>query len=409
MGVGRANSLAERMRPAEPKRAFTPGAFQRRAHRVPCEAMRPPTALALALAALTFAANPTRAQESSAVERIVLPPGPMATLVARLEARAFDPVAPPPAWPAWETAGEDDGWANERPWREWVELLRAEAAAADDDVGRPLRRARLALLAKLQGRGADAWDHLLECGEHPLTAAVLPALLPGVPIELLGAAGPLPPGVTLSPAVPPLTTDSRGNRRALGGRSMEHREVRIGDALMTLVVLIEGDGVQIDVIPRGGPAVDLRVLPPVPAGVDIGLLYSDWEKVATERAVVPFRLEPDMERFTIWARFLGRRDRWPSAGRALPSRVRMENELEVVVPPERANDARLARFAEALAELFDRPCTLRTTLDPPRATLLEPIAIHLGADDASGKLLGLLSMIEASVLARDGRASRADD
>ena len=364
------------------------------------------------------------AQDEPRDDRIVLPLGPMADLLARLEQRGFEPVPPPRGWPAWfdapdssDATGDDraagPSWNDELPWREWVELLRAESSAPANDPERAERRARLALLAKTQGRGSDAWRHLLRCGEDPIVDAVLPALLPGVPLELLGQPGPLPPGVLLTPAVPPATEDEHGRLNVLAGRSMEHRDVRIGDTIAKLVVLIEGDGVQVDVIHTSGPPVDVRVLPPLPAGVEIGLLYSDWEKVATERATVALHLHPDEPRHSLWGRFRGRRDRWPSPragalrdskapGATGPNPDLPVPDLEVVVPPALAGDARLARFSEALSELFERPCTLRTTRAPRKTSLLEPISIHLGdGSDWERKLLGLISMIEATVLRSD--------
>jgi hypothetical protein len=340
---------------------------------------------------------------------VLLPPGREAELVARLVARGAQPAAPPRGWPAWEDRSAS-GWGGEAPWRDWVELLRAESAGAPGDADSAARRARLALLAVVQGRGADAWAHLLACGDDPVVLTLLPALLPGVPVEHLGEPGPLPAGVTLRPVLPPPRPDARGpasGLEAVAGQVMEHQTVRIGETVVGLRVLIEGDGVQVDVTHRSGPAVDVTVLPPVPSGVDIGLLYADWTEIAQAREAVPFTVAPGDAAHTIWGRFLGRPARLPAPVLA-PGAPRPRGDLRVVVPEARAGEALLSRFAEALSELFDRPALVTTDALDDRldgaggdatAPPFEPIAIRI-EDGAAGeeKLVAMIAMIERLLL-----------
>ncbi len=323
----------------------------------------------------------------------------MAELLAALDPEAAIPP-PPPAWPDWSDP-TPAGWGAEEPWRSWVELLRAETHAAEPD---PERRVRLALLARAQGRDADAWRHLRAAGPHPLVAAVLPALLPGVPSELVGRDAPLPPGVLLRPALPPATHDPRGSLRELAGRVMEHRRVRVGETLVSLRVLVEGDGVQVDLVHKSGPPVELRVEPPVPPGVEIGLLYADWERVDDGTVAVGLRLSAEEPRHTIWGRFRSRHERWPAPLPRATGVPRPRVPLRLVVPAGAERTPRLARFAEALSELFGLACELREGDRAPDGGLFEPTTLHLGdGPDAERKLVAMISLVEAHALAGAAR------
>ncbi len=345
------------------------------------------------------------------VQRIVLPADPIAELVARLERAPVAERSLPawPEWPAWD--GADPGWEEEAPWRHWVELLLAEAHAREAD---PERRAQLALLAREQRRDSDAWRHLLRCGEHPLVLALFPAFLPGVPADLLAAVE-LPDGVLLRPALPPATEDPRGTLATLAGRSMEHRGVLVAGALLFMVLRIEGDGVQLDLTHKSGPSVHVLVSLPAPAGVEIALTYRDWEKLEDPRAPIELVLSPDDPAHTLWGRFRSRRDRWP-----MPSPYESERPYPPRAPLALASDQttlepRLQRFAEALSELFDRPCLYpfdplayaRDRLAHPGAhagDVFEPIVLHLGGGvDPDRKLAAMISLAEAYALAGAAR------
>lgn len=355
---------------------------------MPVPNRRAPPAL-LALAFLGGAAARADAQD-----RLVFPPGPIEELVARLPVEA-PPLASP--WPAWDDRSEPAGWGGERAWRRWVELVRAEARAPEPD---PRRRVELALLARMQRRDADAWWHLSRAAADPsLVAAALPAFLPGVPLELLGSAEDLPDGVLLRPALPPALHDRRGSLRQLAGRTMEHRFVRVAGALLMMRVVIEGDGVQVDVTHREGPEVRLSIAPPVPPGVEIGAIYADWESLDGNPEAAELVLSADAPSHSIWGRFLPRAERWPAP---LPDPDRPpqpREELVLVVPAERRGEPVFARFAEALAELYELPCELVDENAGPGRHLLEPVAIHLGSGaESERKLVAMIGLAEAWAL-----------
>ena len=384
---------------------------------------RSPRARALVLGSLLIAAWASGAhgavQSDDGVE-VYLPHGEVADLYrAARGARpgpstGEDPVPLALAWPDW-TDGSVSGWGSAHPWRQWTGLLRAEAFAPEDDPLRPSRRARLALLAVRQARAADAWSHLAACGPDPIVARVLPALLPGVPLEALaedgGGLGVLEPGVRLTPSLPPARDGANpGTLEGLVGRDMRYRGLRVGETTLEMTLIVEGDGVQIDLIHHGGPPTTVNVVPPVAPGVELGLVYSNWEVAGEGQVTVEVLVEPEPKRKTVWARFRPKDERWPAPRPdelglldGAPSAA-SQAELLVVVPEARLESARLARFAEAIAELFGRGATLTTAAGAGSPKLFEPTAIHLASGEADErKLLGVLSMIEAHALAGAAR------
>jgi hypothetical protein len=366
-------------------------------------------ALALLLAPV-LAPAPARRASQVPDERVATPSGlelpadPLTELVRRIEADARLPHAAAPAgaswsalWPAWER-GADSAWNREPPWRLWVELVRAEAAAAKPDAA---RRASLALLARLQGRDTDAWRHLRACGADALVLEILPAFVPGAPLAVLGAPT-LPDGVLLSPALPPSTDDPAETLTTLAGRSFLVPAVRVGEAKLSLELALQGDGVQVDLVHCAGPAVSVSVLLPCPRGVEIALTYADWEKLADPRAPIRVQLSAEAPEHTLWGRFLPRVDRWPMplAVDATPEGPRAP--LALATGEDPAADGRLPRFAEALAELFDRPCLW--PYDPAQAQgPLEPIVIHLGTGkDPERRFAAMISLVETHALGGRG-------
>ncbi len=352
------------------------------------------------LLAGTLASPALQQTGTEVVQRIVLPADPIAELVTRLERAPVAERSLPawPEWPAWNSA--DPGWGEEAPWRRWVELLRTEAHAQEPD---PERRAQLALLAREQGRDSDAWRHLLRCGEDPLVLALFPAFLPGVPARLLSAEE-LPDGVLLRPALPPATEDPRGTLATLAGRTMEHRRVLVGGALLYLVLRIEGDGVQVDLVHKSGPSVRVRVSLPAPAGVEIALTYKDWEKLEDPRAPIELALSQEDPSHTIWGRFRMRRDRWPMPSPAASKRTDPPRAPLALASDATRIEPRLQRFAEALSELFDRPCVYPFEPLAYADEVFEPIVLHLGGGvDPDRKLAAMISLAEAYALAGAAR------
>ncbi len=303
--------------------------------------------------------------------KLTLPPGDVAEAFGKLDPEQQDVAWPEGVWPAWgprtEARGERNGWDQELPWRQWAELVRAEAAATD-----PERRGRLAHLARLQGRDADGWQHLARVGDAALVGSLLPLFLPGVAPDQLGLEA-YPEGILLRPSLPPPADASDGTLRSLVGRPAKVDRIRIGESLISLQVVIEADGVQVDLAHLAGPPVELRLEPPVPPGVTLGLLYANWERVEDPYASLTLRLDEteELRECAVWGRFRPRETRWPRSQPGLAPTPRAS--LEIV--KSGAHEPRLARFCEALEELFRRPCTL---VSDPRARhgFFEPIRLH---------------------------------
>jgi len=362
-----------------------------------CLGLLPLAALGLSLPAL--------AQRSCLDGQLILPEGAVADALADVSRSTQPADLELDRWPAWSSSAPEAGWNTEPPWRRWVELVRAEAATEEPDPG---RRAQLAALARLQGRDGDAWRHLVACAGDPSTLrALVPLFLPGVEPRELGTR-PLPDNVLLSPALPPAVAEPRGRLRGLVGRQATVRGVRVGDALLSLAVVIEADGVQVDVTHLEGPPVRVRVRPPVPPGVEIGLLYADWERCDEPHAPVTLELSQSEEgqKRAVWGRFQPREERWPAPEPAadLP---RLRAPIVIVGPDEAA--PRLARFCESLEELFGLPCSLRSSATADTPTFFEPTRMHLGTQesperDSERKLRAMISLAERWALAGAARS-----
>jgi len=323
---------------------------------------------------------------------VTLPPGAVAELLEHVDLAA--PRRPfELAWPEWSDR-TGTGWGSELPWRRWVELVRAEAAARIPDAA---RRAELAALARIQGRDGDAWAHLLACASDPPTvAALFPLFLPGVPLELVGSSAPWPEGLLLRPALPP-ADDPRAPLRVLSGRAFEQRSVAVSGARFTLRVEVDRDGTGVYLTHLEGEPARVRVVAPVPQGIDPGLLFADWEKLDRNDEPVEFSLGGDAPEHSLWLTFHPPGARWPTPRSEALSALRPERGLVLLTP--RTGDPLLARFAEALAELFGIPA--RVASEIPRAPGLEPLVMNL--EEAQGgerKLVSLIGLAESFALER---------
>jgi hypothetical protein len=264
-----------------------------------------------------------------------------------------------------------------------------------------MRRAQLARLARLQKRDGDAWEHLAAVDDPAAKLALLPLFLPGVSPADLGR-DTLPQGVLLQPALPPGKPGHTAGLGALVGRPASIRNVRIAEASIRLQVVIEADGVQVDLTHLEGAPVELRLLPPVPPGVTIALLYADWERVEDPLAPVTIRLDSseDGRTFAVWGRFRPREERWPAP------RPRDLSGLHapLTIVHGGVEDPRLARFCEALEELFHRPCTLLRRAEVGGAAFFEPIQLRLGNGEDriafEHKFRSMISLAEGWALAR---------
>jgi len=329
---------------------------------------------------------------------VSLPAGAVAELLEGVDLAA-PRRAPALSWPEWSDRSPS-GWGGELAWRRWVELVRAEAAA---EAPVPARRAELAALARLQGRDGDAWLHLLGCASDPaLVAALFPLFSPGVPLAQLAAGEPWPEGVLLRPALPPADGSML---RDLAGRALEHRSVRIGAATLLLRTEVDGTGVAVSLTHVAGPAVRVRVAPPasaaLPAGIDPGQLFADWEKLENGDEPVELSLTSELVEHSLWLTFRPRETRWPTPRAHMLAGLQPERELVLV--SARGDEPVLARFAEALSELFGIRARLtvddRLAVSPAGAGSLEPLVLRLDTGAVGErKLASLIGLAESFAL-----------
>jgi len=330
---------------------------------------------------------------------VSLPPGRVAEMLERHgdpspEAGALSLGEP---WPAWDDRSPA-GWGGEPAWRRWVELVRAEA---DARTSAPPRRAQLALVARLQGRDGDAWAHLLACESDPgLVALLLPLFSPGVPRALLGQRGALPDGVLLTPALPP-AEDPRAGLRWLAGRRIERREFEVGAARCALIVSVEPDGIEVSVRHLSGGAARVRVLAPLPRGIQPGLAFADWEKLPPDAGPVEFRLDAESNEHSLWLTFHPPEARWPSP--PLESLHALSPGREILLESPRGDEPELRRFAEALSELLGVEARVSAPQAHPRAGL-EPLVLRFVPGPAHERMLvDLIGLAEAFALSAPDR------
>lgn len=336
---------------------------------------------------------------------VQLPPGAAADAWAVIGAERAPggPLVLEP-WPPWQAPedGARDPWSSGPPWRRWVELVRAEAAGPPA----PARRAALALLARTQGRDADAWAHWSSLAADPaLAAALLPAFLPGVPPGTDLAA--LAPGVLLAPSLPPPRAELAPQVLTLGGWSMELAPLRIGATEVRLRVALEADGVEVDLVHLAGPPVHARVLPPLPAGAELTAVYVDWIRRETPAGAHEVHVTPEDPEHALWARFRPGQPGWPEvlpdAGAAFPGRAGFAFVLD---PDLGATTERCLCLGEALAELFEVPCAFLEPGDGPPALAAgaaaagEPLVLSFAGPGAGEKLCAMVGLAERYAFSR---------
>ncbi|MCK6444971.1 MAG: hypothetical protein L6Q99_01130 [Planctomycetes bacterium] len=358
------------------------------------------------LAACTPQAEATPAVAGPA--RVELPRGPAAVALAAI---GPDVRSAPLDWGGLPLSDDAADWARPGTWSAWAEAVRAEAAARGAD---PLRASRLALVARLQGRDDDAWEHFANLAGAPEhAAALLPLFLPGVaPAELVSlerhagaAVGRLPDGVVLRPAPPPQSRHAEEVR--LGYPTIERRSMRIdgleiGAARVDFVVALESDGIQVDVTHKsGGQAKFFVCLPELP-DFAIFVQYDDWVRQDTVGVPLEITVAPGDETHSLFGRFEPRRIAWPTE---LPTRASHALAKDGLVLRLASDDPRLARAAAAsvgLARLLDAPCRVETEPEPR----VPGVRIEL-ADDPSGRKWGsILSLAERWALAHPSNAQR---
>lgn len=304
-----------------------------------------------------------------------------------------------PPWPAFDDLGIETGWASARPWKSWVERVAAEALAEEVD---PRVRAELAILAALQSRDADAWAHAFALRASPAAFAyALPYLMPGVPPTTKPAPGglsaALEDGVLLRPVLPP---PDRSTGRLAHGARYEHRGFLVGSSTVSLTVIAESDGVEIDLALLAGPPVRLRLRPPAPAGMALRLLYLDWLRVEAPTEPLLVDLTPEASTHEVWARFESLPPSGPrSAGsEALAYARRAGLVLELGDELGAFGDV-ARRAAEAMADLLRCGVRVERRGAVREAALFEPIVVHM-EDGASARrdLASLVSQCETALL-----------
>jgi len=356
----------------------------------------PAAARILALLALLV---PLCGARSAQDENVVPGPGTVSLPRGAL-ALALDGVEPGTVartglrpWPAWSDRSVA-GWGGEATWRRWVELVRAERAAARPD---PARRAELARVARLQGRDGDAWQHLAATAEDPAwLVTLLPLFLPGVPENELARSGPLPDGVLLSPSLPPSDFPGAGLRQ-LAGTRVEALDFEVGAAHVSLALRVERDGLEVKLVHRAGGPARVRVVPPLPRGVEAGLLFADWEKQAGPHVTVEFTLTAEEPEHILWLSFHPPRDHLANPPLAQLRAPGPERTLLVLSPD--GNEPQLVGFAGAMEELLGLPARVVTAAHQP-APGLEPLVLQLDSSPSGERrLVHWLGLAERHLLA----------
>jgi hypothetical protein len=205
---------------------------------------------------------------------ITLPEGPASKILAQVTSSQL-PAGLPKSAAAWF---EPDCWSRTETWTTWAALVTAEAKEPGLD---PSRRAQLALLARAQGRGQDAWQHLIALDGKPAwIAAVAPRLFPGIPLDVpLGPGGrpkSIPSGTILRPLLPPRSPEAPAWR--IEWRDATYGLLPIDGSEVDFAMMLEGTGVQAEFSHRSGPVVELGILLPEPEAHQIRVEYINWSR-----------------------------------------------------------------------------------------------------------------------------------
>ncbi|MEW6072584.1 MAG: hypothetical protein AB1726_08340 [Planctomycetota bacterium] len=337
---------------------------------------------------------------SAPAQELRVPPGPAGAAWAEVGADTLPAALPGGPWPLW-TARGTEGWGAEAPWQRWAALVAAEAEAERPD---PERRALLALFARARGRDFDAWDHFAACAGAPgVLAALAPGFFPGVPPGHPATAGgspaPLGEGVLLTPALPPRPFPDADPPPLPAEAALEHGGFAVGESRIAMRLVLERDGVQVDLHHLAGPPVRLSVLLPVPPREEIAVTYQDWLRQEGGAGPLKVTLGPAEAMHELWGRFQSRPAPWP--GRLpseAPAQVALAG-LELAVPAAELASPFLVHFARALGAVLGVPCGLVAAGAPPPEGTLAPLAIHLPADrERERKIAGMISLAEGFAL-----------
>jgi len=348
--------------------------------------LNPALALVLALAA------GVSARQATDQPIYQLPDGAAADLVSELDlAKVW--TRPFRAWPG---DLDDAGWDRVEPWIEWAKLVRAEA---DSEFSKPLRRADLARAAAATGRHEDAWFHFVETkSERSVSAALLPYLFPGVPLDSPPGA-PLASGVTLRPLLPPPT--ERLPYGSFDPATLRVDQLAIGPARVSFELDLARDGVQIDVTHLSGDSVELALVMATPSGYATTVEYLDWDRLADVGVARTIRSSPSSETETehsYWGRFSPRELAWPGISdvdsESLLARLQR---IGIRIEAAPSLEARACGLGLALGELFGIEVSEGTEL-PGRA--VAPLVLRLSEESGEAGLRIVMGLAERLAFSR---------
>ena len=333
--------------------------------------------------------------------RLVLPPGPVADLLASPEApaqraahrarqaeraAADGHLAARTELPAWETGGLT-AWEDDSPWRWWRELWTDEVA----DEGRP-SAFWLARVARAQGRHADVWTHLADLDAGQLQDA-LEVLVPGV------VRNPGDPTPLMVPLLPPVPVHDPATWEGLPPlREYTARGVRLGETTFDMTVSVPGEGVEVKLEHVAGPPLRLRLRVPVPPTYERTLEYLDWERLDELPEHHELLLAPADEERVVWVRCLPQDEPWPrlAAGAGFPT----DRELVVRTTADDPALAQVAAFVAAVDALLPNPVRLDTDPAPPGRDLVLDLSPGPRRLD---KLRAIVGQVEQHLRGRAGR------
>jgi hypothetical protein len=235
---------------------------------------------------------------------------------------------------------------------------------------------------------------------------LLPRFLPGVseparePDDLVPA---LPDGAVLRPSLPPPSGTAR--ERSVDRRAMALARVKVGEAVLSLRVALEAEGVQIDVGHVEGGAARVRIAIPRPEEFEVAHEYVDWYRQDSKGVPHELALQPGDDPHTLYGRFEPRRPRWPTR---VPARLPAQLEAGCLWLEIGDGDPDRGRFEKIAQCLAGSPLELCCALRSPfaaagadsRSTWTEVRADFTDPGVRAQKLAWLCSSVERFVLGR---------
>jgi len=278
-------------------------------------------------------------------------------------ARAWSLVGPgtiPQPLPKdWTTQLASDPWARPETFTLWANSLRA--AKSPGPKAAPAR-ALLAFLAAAHRRPQGAWNHVAGLAETPeWVAALVPRLLPGVPLETKIQAGgvpaPLIRGVRLNPIAPP--RDPAIPAWAAAPRKAQAKNLRVEDSIIDLEIDISGGGIELLLTLGSGPSTAVTCSTPFMPGFRINSEYLDFERQEPMGSWHLLVLTPDDEEpRSLYARVRKDELMLPTAPGAQVSLSHSMRTMGMVLLLDKEPNPRMIAAAAAFSDLLGVPVTL---------------------------------------------------